>query len=332
MGSWVESRHDFTSFRIFGHKYSNKQFCAFSLLKFISKLFKGHVSITGKGSSRQDHPNHAPSQHASEKDNLLSSPKHGNGKEEDDPSLATVVKLIETFRAETRCSMGTLQSTMHSSGARLTAIETSLQDFDDRISALEAKCETHEKSNKLLIAKMEDLESRSKCQNLRVSGMLENLDGPQVTAFKTTFFAETLGMDIPDGPEMLDRARRLASRPSSGQNTLPRLMIVRVNHFRVKQRILQLAREKGQLIFRRHPMHIYPDFTPEIAKRRASYSNIKAKLQATCIQYGLLFPTRLQVSFNGGKHIFTTPGDVEKFFMETISPTLRADRADNADG
>lgn len=81
----------------------------------------------------------------------------------------------------------------------------------------------------------------------------------------TDFFAEMLGMDIPGGPEMLDRAQRLASRPNAGPNTPPRPMIVKVHHFRVKQRILQLARERGPLTFRGRPVKIFPDFTTEVS-------------------------------------------------------------------
>ena len=282
--------------------------------------------MSGKGSTRQERPARAQNRHANEKANQPS-PAH-DGDDEEGPSLSQLVKLIESFRAETRGSLGTLQSTIDTFGTRLTEVEASLQDCDDRITALEAKCEQLANCNKLLMAKSEDLESRSRRQNLRVVGVPENMEGPQVTAFMTDFFAETLGMEIPDGPEMLDRAHRLAFRPASG----PRPMIVTVHHFRVKQRILQLAREKGPLTFRGHAVHIFPDFTAEVAKRRASFTNIKQKLRAADIKYGLLFPARLQISFNGGKYSFATAEEAVSFYAESIVPTLRADRENDATG
>ncbi len=190
------------------------------------------------------------------------------------------------------------------------------------VTALEAKCETLEKCNKLLMDKTEDLKSRTRRQNLRMLGIPENSEGPQITSFMTQFFAETLDMDIPDGPEMLDRAYRLASRPGLGANAPPRPMIVRVHHFRVKQHILQRAREKGPLSFRGQPVHIFPDFTTEVASRRASLNNIKQKLRTANIRYGLLFPARLWITFNGGRYSFTAPEDAEKFYMDTIAPAL----------
>lgn len=184
----------------------------------------------------------------------------------------------------------------------------------------------------MLIAKTEDLESRSRRQNLRVLGIPENSEGPQITSCMTDFFAKTLGMDIPDGPEMLDQAHRLASRPDLSPNAPPRPMIVRVHHLRVKQHIRQLAREKGPLSFRGQPVDIFPDFTTEVASRRASFNNIKQKLRAANIRYGLLFPARLRITLNGGRYSFTAPEDAEKFYVDTIAPALQAGEADGTDG
>lgn len=129
-----------------------------------------------------------------------------------------VIELIKSFRAETRSSLDAVQTTVDSFGSRLVAVETSLQECDDRLTALEAKCETLEKCNKLLMARTEDLESRSRSQNLRILGIPENSEGPRITDFMTDFFAVILGMNFKDGPELLDRAHHLTSRPISGPN------------------------------------------------------------------------------------------------------------------
>lgn len=95
--------------------------------------------MAGKGSSRLDRSNRAQPRHVSEKANHLPSPKHGDDNK-GDRSLSAVIKFIATFHGETRSSVSTLQSF----GVRMTAVETSLQDCDDRITTLEAKCETLE--------------------------------------------------------------------------------------------------------------------------------------------------------------------------------------------
>lgn len=217
--------------------------------------------------------------------------------------------------------MSILQSTVDSFASRLADVETSLQDIDNRVTMVEAKCEALSKSNAVLMAKTESLESRSRRQNLRVFGIGENTEGPRTTSFMTNFFIELLDIEDSAGSPLLDIAHRsLAPKPKPGAP--PRPMIVKVHHFQAKQRILQLAREKAPLSYRGSAVRIYPDFTVDVAKQRATFSNIKRKLQAADIKYGLLFPARLQLTFNNEKHVFNTPEAAEKFYKEHIASSL----------
>lgn len=128
-----------------------------------------------------------------------------------------MIRLIECFRNEIRASMGTFQSTMDSSASRLTDVESSLQDMDFRVAELETKCEALSKSNMVLVFKTEDLESRSRRQNLRVLGVPENIKGPQATLFMSEFFVELLGIDNSRAAPLLNIAQRsLAPKPKPG--------------------------------------------------------------------------------------------------------------------
>ncbi len=111
--------------------------------------------MAGRGNSSQERTARGTTgpttRHASERANTGLPPCHGDtGTEGAGPSLSAIIQLIESFRAETRSSLDTLQSTVDSFGSRLTVVESSLQDCDDRLTALEAKCETLEKCNKSL--------------------------------------------------------------------------------------------------------------------------------------------------------------------------------------
>ena len=254
--------------------------------------------------------------------NIVASPHPHDGdddSEDDEPSLSSVVKLIESFRYESRTSIGNLQSTIDSYASRLTDVESSLQDIDGRVTELEAKCEALSKTSMALVSKTEDLESRSRRFNLRVLGIPENTEGPQATSFMSDVFAELLGIDNSGAFPLLDIAHRsLAPKPQPGTPSRP--MIVKVHHFQVKQRILRIARERAPLMFRGHQVRIFPDFTVDVAKRRAAFTGIKQKLRAAQVRYGLLFPARLQLTFNNEKHIFNTPEAAEKYYEEKIGP------------
>ncbi len=280
--------------------------------------------MTGKGSSRQERAERSRQTRNTDKIDASSdaNPRPhngGNDSEEEEPSLSSMMRLIESFRNESRTSIGTLQSTLDSYASRLTDVESSLQDINGRVAELEAKYEALSKSNAMLVSRAEDLESRSRRSNLRVLGVPENTEGPQPTSFMSNFFSELLGIDNSGALPLLDIAHRsLAPRPKPGAPARP--MIVKVHHFQVKQRILRLAREKAPLMFRGQQVRIFPDFTVDVAKQRAAFSSIKQKLRAAEVRYGLLFPARLQLTFNGEKHIFNTPGAAEKFYEEKITP------------
>lgn len=279
--------------------------------------------MAGKGSTRQERAEKARQSRHTELAKANPRTPHGgndaNIMEEEEPSLSSVVRLIESFRSESRSSMDTLQSTVDSFASRLTDVESSLQDMDNRITELEAKCDALSKSNVMLMSKTADLESRSRRQNLRILGVPEDTEGPQVTSFMSDFFAELLGIENSETTPLLDIAHRsLAAKPRSGAP--PRPVIVKVHHFQVKQRILRLARERAPLIFRGHQVRIFPDFTVDVSKQRAAYTSIKQKLRAANVKYGLLFPARLQLTFNNERHVFHKPEAAGKYYEDKIAP------------
>ncbi|KAL6465844.1 hypothetical protein MHYP_G00259770 [Metynnis hypsauchen] len=79
--------------------------------------------------------------------------------------------------------------------------------------------------------------------------------------------------------------------------------------------------EKGQLQFQGNRIHIYQDFSADVARRRAAFTAIKPKLREAGIEYGLLFPAHLRINHNGVKHIFESPQQVTVFLQGlSLSP------------
>lgn len=90
-------------------------------------------------------------------------------------------------------------------------METSLSDHSDRITQIEHDMDGPQpnlnwviQENVVLKAKVEDLESRSKRQNLRVLGLLENVEGKDPGNFMAKMFS-TLLDGVLSGPPELDR-------------------------------------------------------------------------------------------------------------------------------
>lgn len=239
-----------------------------------------------------------------------------------EPTLANLMSLLEKFREETHKSIAAVQTTVTSIGGRLTDVERSLEDVDSRTLQLENLCAQLAKENATLSNRLEDLESRSRRQNLRVIGIPEDTEGPMVTEFMEDFFNETL--DMPKQQNQLpicDRAHRsLAEKDPKGP---PRPIIIRVHHDQVRREILQRAREKGELTFRGKTVHIFQDWPPSVAKKRAAFKDVKAKMRdLPGVRYGLTPSAKLQITFRGKRRVFDKPEEAEIFFANTIAPAL----------
>lgn len=106
-------------------------------------------------------------------------------------------------------------------------------------------------------------------------------------------------MDVPNAPnsEILERVHRIASHPSSAPDAPE-------THDRspLQSAAAHLAAIEGEgpLTFRGQRVE---GFTTGVGKKRASFNNIKQKLRAANVRYGL-FPARLQLSFDSKRHSF----------------------------
>lgn len=61
---------------------------------------------------------------------------------------------------------------------------------------------------------------------------------------------------------------------------------------------------------------LYPDFSPDLQKRRAEIIPIKQTLQKYKLAYALLDPAHLQVTALGGTLFFGLPPEVEQWLKE----------------
>ncbi|CAM4635211.1 unnamed protein product [Leuciscus chuanchicus] len=130
--------------------------------------------------------------------------------------------------------------------------------MDKRLLALATTCAKLTDSNAKLVAKVTDLESRSRRKNIRVLGLPESIEGYNPTTFFSMMLAEVFGDKILDSPPECDRAHRtLAWKPQPGQ---------------VKDKIIREARSmRGKLKYRDNLISIYKDYAPEVLEQRHQY-------------------------------------------------------------
>ncbi len=115
-----------------------------------------------------------------------------------DSALAPVVASFESFK-----------SSIESQGRHIDELDQHLNDYSDRIVALEQTVLKLTSANKQLTDKVEDLESRSLCCNLRVIGIPERAEASDPVTFMPQFFQDVLGSEIFPTLPLLDRAHRI---------------------------------------------------------------------------------------------------------------------------
>lgn len=92
-----------------------------------------------------------------------------------------------------------------------------------------------------------------------------------------------------DGYCQTDRAHRtLRAKLSEGER--PRPIIIHFFRFQQRERVLSIARKKGQLTYQGHRIFIFPDLSNALAKKRATFNPVKVKLYQRGIKFSLRHP------------------------------------------
>lgn len=202
-------------------------------------------------------------------------------------------------------------------GEHISELEQRVGSNEDNISDLARRISELEKDNAYLREKVEDAENRSRSNNLRFIHIPEKSEGSDTRGFIAALILQLLGPDNFSTPPAIERAHRSRMRRSEDNkdNTKPRPIVVRLLSFLDKQKILQLAREKGQLKFNDELIHIYPDYSAAVRKKRRVFDDVKKELKDRAIHYDLLYPATLKITFNGKPLHFKTPDEASAFLQ-----------------
>lgn len=118
---------------------------------------------------------------------------------------------------------------------------------------------------------------------------------------------------------MVERAHRLAAKPPP-QGAPPRTFIAKMLNFRDRDAILRLTRTKGNIPFQNVEIKVFPDFSAEVQKKRALFTEAKRQLRIRHYSYAMLFPARLRVVGEDRAHFFDTPEAVLTWLENKEAP------------
>ncbi|KAJ4948200.1 hypothetical protein JOQ06_019737 [Pogonophryne albipinna] len=190
-------------------------------------------------------------------------------------------------------------------------LERAATDHSGRITELEATVSRLTAQAKHVDDRCEDLEGRSRMNNIRLVGISEGLEGPRPTEFIAKLLQEILRLD--EKP-LLDRAHRtLRDRPREGD--APRPFVVRVHYFHIRNEILRRAGEPSPLLCQGKRISIFADYTSTVPKKRAAFGTVKRQLHSCPgSKFGLLYLAVLRITLpSGDTHRFEDPTAANEF-------------------
>lgn len=234
-----------------------------------------------------------------------------------DAHAAEIRGEISLIREEMHNTFSSFKEDLKTQSERLTNLETATSEWTTSLHSLEPTVVSLKKEVASLQAKCIDLECRSRRSNLRLVGIPEGLEGPQPTKFVADALAEIF--DLSEPPLLARAHRTLAPKPAEGSR--PRAFVICFHRYDVKEDIWRKASRGGQLKFRDKTVFVFPDFPPEIAKKRAAYYDVKRLLRSMPdVKYGLRGLTGFRITKNGAEHVFDTPAAALAFVKQHLLP------------
>ncbi|XP_072358813.1 uncharacterized protein [Scyliorhinus torazame] len=116
--------------------------------------------------------------------------------------------LVEEAVSPVRTEVASAVAEVREQGEALKEVEETLLQHGDQLASMGKEMRKVMDTNKDLRGKMEDLENRSRRQNLRIVGLPEGVEGPKPTEYFAAMPAKLLGEGEDPSRYELDRAHR----------------------------------------------------------------------------------------------------------------------------
>lgn len=135
-----------------------------------------------------------------------------------------------------------------------------------------------------LLAKVDDHENRSRRSNIRLVGVPEKSEGPDLVSFLEKWLRDLCGPTVLSPFFAIERVHRAPTRPLPPGAPL-RPIFLKLLNYRGKDSILRLAREKKDVALTGQKVSMYPDFSMDVQKRRLQFADIKRRLLNLNVPY-----------------------------------------------
>ncbi len=239
-----------------------------------------------------------------------------------------IIKAINELKTDLKDDNNTLRQEITYLGqeinGKLDRLGAEVHNLSDRVEEAESRVETVErwaaeatealstclKQQRALQHKLNDLESRSRCINIRIFGMAEGEEGEELVP---EFIAALLRSKllIPDSMELnIQRAHRSGpQRPAPDKPQ--RAFIINFQEFATKEWALKEAwktTRTGKLKLNNKTLYFDHDYTAEVVKTRKEYSGIKRALKLKGVCFKTLYVS-MRIYWETGARVYSSAGE-----------------------
>ena len=216
---------------------------------------------------------------------------------------------IQTMLTKIESSLSTLSDQVEEIQIRVSANEDDITNTRDRVEKMEELI-------RHLKDKTDDLENHSRRSNIRILNLPEQAEGRDAVGFLETFIPQILGNSNFTAPVTLERAHRIGKKSDR-----PQPLIAKFLNFRHKEKVLRLARSKGEgeMIYENKKISFSPDYSAELQRRRDEFHDVKRMLREKEMEYALIYLAKLHINYQGSVKFFSTPAEVQLFLKDLPS-------------
>lgn len=205
-------------------------------------------------------------------------------------------------------------------GTRMEDVENTTDGMCNTLQSHEEILNTHTNILQQLMYHQDDIENRSRRNNIRIRGIPETIDHNDLHGAVTAIFNQIL-QQPKDTPIELDRVHR-TSGPRSSDSSFVRDTLCRVHFYKVKEEIMKAASTQDSIRLNDTPVMLLPDLSRQTLAMRRALKPITSVLQERKIKYQWRFPFQLRVHHEGKTALFRTLGDLPRFLSTLELPQI----------
>lgn len=227
------------------------------------------------------------------------------------PTREDMDKYIHRLESSYKSEIQTLKTSLTDTQNKIMDMDTKIVNLDQKMILLEEKKIEHDRYLSYIINITDNLENRSRRNNIRVRGLPETVNVENLRKTLQNIFNSLL--ERPGETEIeIDRVHRIQG-PKVNDSGKPRDVICRIHFFQVKEKIMIAARRHRDFEYEGAQIIFLQDLSKYTLIRRKAVKPLLDVLREREILFRWGFPFQVIVHQGGRRVIFQDINDLPEF-------------------